>query len=198
MQPTNIPDFERSSMWSDVEDVIHSTSPQPIYDYKALIHTVKEDIEVWDLFSIETVRDYASKIADSPKILFKMGLGDYVNRLFPYRENLEVTIRKIPLKGNGEERSEKRPVAVTRYKAVFNPGANPQVGGSELETQDPHSLNTQDIVDVMLELVDRSVEFLRIKTTGGSYFNRTYEEMIRGLMGGESVRVLVDGKPCIS
>lgn len=197
MQPTNIPDFERSSMWSDVEDVIHSTSPQPIYDYKALVHTVKEDIEVWDLFSIETVRDYATKISDSPKILFKIGLGDYVNRLFPYRENLEVTIRKIPLKGNGEERSEKRPVVVTRYKAVFNPGANPQVGGSELETQDPHSLNTQDIVDVMLELVDRSVEFLRIKTTGGSYFNKTYEEMIRGLMGGESVRVLVDGKPCL-
>jgi hypothetical protein len=120
MQPTNIPDFERSSMWSDVEDVIHSTSPQPIYDYKALVHTVKEDIEVWDLFSIETVRDYATKIADSPKILFKIGLGDYVNRLFPYRENLEVTIRKIPLKGNGEERSEKRPVVVTRSEDTIS------------------------------------------------------------------------------
>ena len=53
MEPINIPDFERSSMWSDVEDVIYSTSPQPIYDYKVTIHSVKEDIEVWDLYSIE-------------------------------------------------------------------------------------------------------------------------------------------------
>lgn len=191
------PDIESTSLWSDVEEVIYSKSRQPVYDYKVTIHTAKEDIEVWDLYSIETIRDYSTKISDSPKVLFKMGLGDYVNRLFPYRENLEVTVRKIPLKADGATRDSKVAPIVTRFKGIFNTKANPQVGGSDLEFQDSHSLNTHDVVDVMLELIDRSVEFLRIKTTGGSFANKTYDEVIRGLLGGESSRVIVDGKPCL-
>lgn len=197
MQKNKNPDIETTSLWGDIQDVIHSKSKQPISDYKVIVHTPKEDIEIWDLYSIESIRDFATKIGDSPKILFKMGLGDYTNRLYPYRENLEVTVKKIPLKGGGEVRDKDVQPSVIRYKGIFNTKANPQVGGSDLEFQDPHSLNTQDIVDVMLELIDRSLEFLRIKTTGGAYIDKTYDEVIRGLLGGESLRVLVDGKPCI-
>ena len=193
----DVTDFQSSPIWPEVEDILNSGRKKVLFDFKATVHTEKEDFKVFDLNAYEYTRDYLSNIGETAKITFKLGLGDYVNRLFPYRQNLELTIKRTPLDEGGSDRLIDDPILVTRYKAIFNPSQNPPVGGSELESIDIESLNVSDIVEIHLELVDRSLEPLRIKTTGGAYSKVTAEAVIRGLIGGESLKVLVDGKPSI-
>ena len=73
---------------------------------------------------------------------------------------------------------------------------NPPVGGSDLEAHAYSDLNT-DLVEVKLELVNRSLEPLRIMTTGGIYPNKSMEELVRAVLSGESLQLKVDGKPAI-
>ena len=189
--------FEDSTIWPEIKDIIGSKDVLVLYDYKGTLHTAKEDVAVWDLSSVETTRDYLTEIGETSRIIFRLGLGDYVNRVFPYRQNLEFTVKKIPLSSTGDMKAKNGTTAVMRYKAIFNPANNPPVGGSELEAHSAEDLNNTDMVEIHLELVDRSLEPLRIKTTGGSYRKVKAAALIRAILGGESLQVLVDGKPSI-
>ena len=189
--------FEDSTIWPEVQDIINSKDVLLLYDYKGTLHTEKEDVAIWDLSSLETTRDYLNDIGDTARIIFRVGLGDYVNRVFPYRQNLEFTVKKVPLSLTGGAKAKNKTTSVTRYRAIFNPANNPPVGGSELEAHSPEDLNNTDMVEVHLELVDRSLVPLRIKTTGGAYRKVRPASVIRALLGGESLQVLVDGKPSI-
>ena len=189
--------FEDSTLWVEVKDIIKGVKERRLYDFRGTVHTEKEDFPVWELSSVEVVRDYMKMIAETSKIIFRIGLGDYTNRFYPYRENLEFTVKRVPLREGNNGPTNDDDVVVTRYKAIFNPANNPQVGGSELETYHTESLNNTEMVEVHLELINRYVEPLRIKTTSGSYLKYKPEDIIRAVLGGESQKVLVDGKPCI-
>ena len=58
-------------------------------------------------------------------------------------------------------------------------------------------MNQQALVDVSLQLEDRSLEPLRIKTVYGVFRSVSMKQLIFNLLMGESVKVLVDGKPCV-
>lgn len=189
--------FESSPMWLDVRDILGKAGSKTVYDYKGVVHTEKENIAVWDMNSIEIFRDYLNDIGEAVRITFKVGLGDYVKRIYPYRNNLEFTIKRTPLRESGSGKKKDAEISVTRYKAIFDTSKNPQVGISDLETHDHHTLNTVDFAEVYLELVDRSFEPLRIKTTGGSIQNTKMEDAIRCFLGHESSKVMINGKPAI-
>lgn len=193
------PALEDTTLWAEVQTIVEKSKRMPGFEFRGIVHTVKEDYSVQDFASIEVVRDYLNNIGDVKTVRFIIGLGDYVNRLYPYRANLEFSIRKIPLLPEGRDLDRSAIVETTRYKAIFNPKHNPPVSGGELENYDPVSMNNVDVIEVELELLDRSLEPLRIKTTGttGSFQNQTVENIIRHMLGGESLQVLVDGKPAI-
>ncbi len=127
-----------------------------------------------------------------------MPLGEYVVRLYPYRANLEFTIKRIQLQESDSDKEPNTSISVERYKAVFLVNENPVIAGSEIERIDTASLNMIDIVDVKLQLLDRSLEPIRIKTVYGVFRNVTPKQMIHTLLVGESMKIQVDGKPAKS
>ncbi len=188
--------FEDSTIWSEVQDIIYGDTKRSVFDYKGTLHTEKEDLPLWDLNEIEIVRDYVHDIGETARLFFKVGMGDYVKRIYPYRQNLEFTLQRMPMVQGGSVKDEDLPTTVLRYKAIFNAAMNPPVGGSDLEAHAYSDLNT-DLVEVKLELVNRSLEPLRIMTTGGAYPNKSMEELVRAVLSGESLQLKVDGKPSI-
>lgn len=189
--------FEDTPIWTEVQDIMGSSTERRLYDYKGIVHTTKEDFDVWDFHMVENTRDYLTRVAEKGLVVFSLGLGDYTHRLYPYRTNLEFTVKRFPVVENSSKERNTMEVQVTRYKAIFNPASNPPVGGSELEGMHPEDLNTKDFVKVHLELVDRSAEVLRIKTTSGAYQNVLPANLISSILGNESMKVLIDGKPCV-
>jgi hypothetical protein len=187
--------FEDSPLWPEVESIILQKSEPTKYEYRVTLHSPTEEMGVWDMNSIEYFRDYLHDIGESVRIRFKMGAGDYVGRLYPHRNNLEVTLRKIPVFQGNQERKEDP--TVIRYKAIFVPNKNMSTGISELENHQADDLNISDMVEVYLELIDRCLEPLRIKTTGGAFQNVTVGDVIEGLMVQESSKIRVDGQPAL-
>lgn len=190
--------FESSTLWPAIKEIVAKGGSKILYDYKGRISTQSEDIPVWDMNAIEYYRDYLNDIGEAVRVTFKVGLGDYVKRIYPYRNNMEFTIKKTPLEEGGSSRAKDQEAQSMRYKVIFNTAKNPEVTASEIETYDYNSLNAADMVELNLELVDRSLEPLRIKTTGGVFQNVTLENVIRTVLGSESAKVLVDGKPACS
>lgn len=189
--------LEKTPIWAAVRKIFSETQKPVRFAYTAKIHTTTEDFDVMKIVSIDIIRDYVNNIGDVVMIEFLMPLGDYVKRFYPNRTNMELTIFRKQLEETGEVFKKNTSKEAERFKVVFLPNENPQVKGSDFETFDQETLDLMDVVHVKLQLLNRSLEPLRIKTTGSIFKNKTNEDVIRGLLMGESLNVLIDGKPAI-
>lgn len=190
--------LEDTAMWADIQEVLTADKKTTRFEYRAQIHTESDDINVIKFISKDTVSDYHNNIGEYIYAIMKVPLGDYIKRIYPFRTNLEVSIKRIDLEKDTADGAVKiAKITTDRYKAVFLLKENPPVSGTELERVDYQSLNTMDSVDLKLQLVDRSLEPLRVKQVSGTFQNVTQKQVIHALLAGESQQVLIDGKPAI-
>lgn len=189
--------FENTALWLEVQDIIKKSKGVYIFDCKGKVQTVDSSIGVIDLNYIESASDFVNQVGDVLRIEFKVGLGEYVKRIYPNRNNLEFTFTKTPMAEGFSGKKKNENIKVIRYKAIFNPSMNPPVGGGDLEQINIDDLNKLDIVVVRLELLHRSLEPLRVKTEEGSYQNVTVKSLTQGLLMKGANEVLVDGKPAL-
>lgn len=189
--------LEKSPIWLAVRKIFSETQKPVRFSYTAKLHTVKEDVDIMKIVTIDIIRDYIKNVGDVVMIEFIMPLGEYAERLYPYRTNLELTIFRKQLEEVGEVFKKNSPKESERFKAVFLPEENPQLKGTDILGFNKETLDHSAMLTIKLQLLNRSLEPLRIKTTGGIYKNTTNEDVIRGIMMGESLNVLVDGKPSV-
>lgn len=189
--------LEKTALWLDVKPIIESKSKPVKFEYRGQLHTELDDLMVTKVVAIDTVRDYAKNIGDYVHIEFVMSLGDYVSKLYPHRANLEFSIKTITLTEVSNQKDPHTADRIERYKAVFLPQENMVANATDIEHYDPESLNKADIVTVKLQLLDRSLEPLRIKTASGIFRQISQKTLLHSILTGESNKILVDGKPCI-
>lgn len=188
-------DIKKTALWVDIENVFIDGPKTIRYIYTGILHTVDKDYDVMKIITLDIVRDYVKNIGDKIILEFMMPLGDYVNDLYPYRGNLEFSIYREALEEGGEISDSAKPIELERYKAVFLVQENRNIKASEYDAVDQQTLNLTDVLNVKLQLMNLSLEPLRIKTVGNNYPGVTAKQLIQGVLLGESQKVLVDGKP---
>lgn len=189
--------FRSTPVWVGVEATIMSGPKKVKYDQQILIHTAQNDFPIMKLVEFEEHNDYVASTAGSIHISFMMGLGDYVYKLYPFRDMLEVTIKKILQKDTGQTEDEDDSPTL-RYRAILDITKNPKVTAQRINNVDYETLNQSDVVQISLELLDRNLEVIRVATTpGGIYPQATMDQIIPGVMVGESNKWLIDGKPAV-
>lgn len=189
--------LEKTPLWLDIKRILYGKTNRVRFEYKGIIHTAKEDFDITKILTIDIVRNYVKNIGDEIFLQIMMPLGDYVKRLYPHRQNLEITLKRTSLFEAGQEKNTNDLIDVERYKAVFMYDKNPQVKTTDYDNIDKISLDMSQVLTIEFQLLNRSLEPLRIKTTGGIFTNKNPKEVMVSLLGGESLKVLVDGKPSI-
>lgn len=190
--------FEQSPLWLDVKATIVS-GPKPVYfDTSVEVHTKDNDFSVFKVLEIQEDCNYAMDFCGSMFIRFSMALGDYVYKLYPFRDTLEVSIKKTPQKDTGGT-NEDMEVQVTRYRAILKlDGSNPSLTGKRISNQSYEALNQNQMVDIHLELIDLNADVLRVANIpGGAYRDATPQQLIAGIMTGESNKYRIGGEPAI-
>ena len=190
-------DIKHTPLSIEVDRIVASGIKPIKHAYIGELHTKVDNLSISKIVTIDIIRDYVNKIGDSMSIEFIMPLGDYVKKLYPYRTNLELTISKQLLSEVGSDKRSNTNVESARYKAVFLTKDNKNLSGGEYDLMDIDSLNMVDIVTVHLQLLNRALEPLRIKTTGGVFKSITPYNLMHALIVGEANQIRIDGKPAI-
>jgi hypothetical protein len=188
--------IDKTPYWKDILAVVEGVNAKISFEYRVMLHTSQEDINVHKLLSLDIERDYVGNIADRINAKLHVPMGDYVKRIFPFRNNLEITVKRIQLNdiNSTEEKNEK--VRIERYKAIFLP-ENIKITGTDYESLSMETLNQKSFVTVDLELVHRSLEILRTKTTSGIFKKAITAEVMEAVMVVESKKITVDGQPAL-
>ena len=186
---------EKTSLWSDIKRILKESNIKNNIEIRAKLHTEKKDINIFKVIALDIGRDYGKNFSDEVMLHCIMPLGDYSRILYANRQNFEITIKFLALTSYSNETSGL--IFTERYRGIFLPEMNPNISGTDMDKLDIDTLNLGQMVDVKVQLIDRSTEPLKIKFTSGVFKDVTRKEVIYNVLAGESASILLDGKPCI-
>ena len=192
---------------SPLYDEIHEiTKPEagfrPHFLLAVTIHTKEKDLTIDDgviLFGQTLVRDYVGSMGDYIDIDLKILPGTFVYDLYPYADELEVTLsitKQLRTTGGSY-------VTDTTYTASYPLDKNNQLPTNS--TAPREVLNTRPHLDVKLQLTDKSVMAMRVLTCQGIVNMKESEKnkdmkpdaILKSIINTETDKLKVGGKPII-
>jgi len=191
-----------SLLYPDISDILKSHTDKyiPSFQMSVKLHTVDKDLDQRDgivLSDIVIIRDYIENISDYIEIRLSVHLGTFIYDIYPYLDNIELTITT-----NKQLHQNKNPYIKTeRYKAVYILEKNKSIPNTVNQSRE--DLNQNLPVLLTLQLLDRSVETIRIKTTQGNFdksINPKNKDMspkafLKSIISEETNKILIENKP---
>ena len=139
-------------------------------------------IKVLTLFEDD---DYVFNYSTIIKLQVRVGLGDFMHRIFPSRNNIDIILRTQ----NGQE----NPVQKS-YIAFIDLKETPSRIGEGVSTLDIDTLNNAETTDVTFQLIDKDVYFLKNRfCKAGIESNRNPKDLITEQLEGFSKGTKIEG-----
>lgn len=195
---------EKSLLYPDISDILKNPPGKYMASFlmELKLHTEDKDLDRRDgviLNQVSITRDYTENISDYIEIQLSMPLGTYVYDVYPYLNNIEVTVVTYRQMFQGP----KPFVSKERYKAVYLIEKNASI--PTVVNQSREDLDQGLPVVVTLQLLDRSVETLRVKTTQGNFDKATnpkntdmsLKAFMKSVLSEECNKILIENKPAI-
>lgn len=195
-------DIKNKALWLDIEDIIYPKKDEGprenSYTHRLVIHTPTEDVEVYKFDTLDISRDYVKNISEFILARCYLTMGVYLQKVAQYREILEASWYKIPVRSdNGAVRTDKNRT-VRRYRAIFRTDLNKIDSGTEAGMLSASAKDVTGVAQIFLELHSREFEVLMVKTTSGTFQNKQYEDLLRGIIVSESEKITIAGKPVLN
>lgn len=189
-------ELEQSPIYWEIKTIIED-GPKPISKYyTANIHYDQETVETFKVLTVDYVKNFETNTGDQIQLEVIIPLGTYVKKIFPNKHKLEISLIATPLNETGDSTSDKDRQEV-RYKAVPVLQSMQSYEGSQYDIYSEEALNNIDILNVSFQLIDRSLEKLRLVTFGQIFRDCINEQVLTAVLAVETKKVLVEGKPSI-
>lgn len=187
--------LETSPIWSTITRIREGVGDITKEKLTANIHLAKESVPVLKVVALDVVEDYVNKVGSLINIQIQMGLGDYVKRIYPERDLIEMTVWATPVTNVGAAPKSKEPVGAIRYKVIFKPDDNPHMTASGVERLTITELNLKGIVTLNLQLIPVQTEMQRLITVPDNTYTQTkIADYIHAIMLGYGGDMYVDGE----
>lgn len=166
------------------------------------IHTDRGNFSAKDrvfLKDLAIFRDYEDNFADLIEISLMIPLGTLLYDIYDQSDNLEITVKKFTQFYTAlGPKSESAPHVYTeRYKAVYLSDKNQALPTTRSSTRD--DLNQRMPVAVVFQLIHKSAEAIRLKTTDGVFSGSgkkiSAEQLLRNILSTEVEKIRIDNRP---
>ena len=165
-------DIDQTLLGSEVADILYKKdSVVDNNEYSIVINTTEHDIEIEYLNTIDIMEDYCNNHAAVINVEFMMYMGDLMKLVYPYRNNLEITIIKQVFKN----------VTTETYKLVLT-NINENFASGRYKNVDFDTLNKEETFLVKGQCLNLAVEAVRLKKVDGIYRDVTVDKVLKGLM----------------
>ncbi|EKD22659.1 MAG: hypothetical protein ACD_84C00019G0001, partial [uncultured bacterium] len=158
------------------------------------IHVGKFNYTPLKIISIDGLQDFEDNYADETIVTLALSGGMYAKDIYPFKDQVDITILRVNINEVTGTVNTALPVQSERYTATLIDTGNPIIEGNGSNTATKESLDLTTITEVSFQLVNKSLEQMRMISVGGIYRNTPAVEVIRCVMTNEMRKVVVDGK----
>lgn len=163
-------DSKSSPLFQEINRIIDSTAPYQYSEYHLDVVVNGVAHRALKVVNIDSREDYEKNSWAELFVEAYVPMGFYAEKIFKNKENLEVFLTERPW---GPVRYVDGKVVggatSTLYRAILQNEGLPALEAGKGQDFDEHSLDLTDIVVIRLQLLDKTVEQLRLIQVGGSY-----------------------------
>lgn len=185
-------DIQDTVLFDEARVIIREGVKPIAFRWEAVIHANGKDISTMYVENRDLDRNYVVNRFDILHITVAMGPGDYNFDVYPYKDNVEVTLRKIPLNQTSNTEKREDPIEAQRYRAILMTSGSALLENNTPVAADKTMSNNASIQSVQMQLVEPIVEKLRMVTVGGVYRKSIAANLIRAMLGYYSKKVSKD------
>lgn len=181
-------------MWRDVQRVITQKSAPARFRWGAVIHSPsKFEVEVLKVVSIDFVENYAADYAEGVMIDLIIGGGQVAHHIVPYRDQLELTLVRVPVTEIGLEVDNRYPITYETYRATLINTGDPAVTGGSNVAVDEFTLDITNVLTMKFQLINKAVEQIRMQSVGENGRYTDVENFLTTLITKTIRNIEVDG-----
>lgn len=169
------------------KEVISILSEKPKFkkiEYDIIFHNEVLDLPISIFESIELSGDFNNNIGDHIVVNVQMGGGDFAYDVFKYKDNIELTVN---LKRDGVLYSS------NTYKAILLNSTDNRNGPNANISKD--ILNKAELVRASFQVLEPTVELLRVIKATGIYKNMTMLDTVTAIFTNSCKSIKINGSP---
>jgi len=168
---------------NEIKHIITKSTSYVFPDIKVTLFNGIDEIPIATLVTYRINSNFNTNISDIIFLEFMYPMGDFLKRIYPNRDRLDI---KINVK------YDKRQVSRTFKALIMN--ELPEEHDSKLANADKTILDEQTLERISLQCVDPLTLALKDVTTSGLYHKVTVTKVLKGVIGSHIENVIVLGK----
>lgn len=184
--------LENTPLINEINQIAQAGPTGVFYHWRAEIKANGKTIPALKLVTRDRIRDFAGAYSDETIVELVFGLGTYEHDIFPYRENLLVTLYREPVGEVSLSGPDGAKVDSQQLRAVLIDSSSAVVEGNSPFVHDKDAADLLDFKQVSFQLLDLAVEQWRMRSTGAIIRKTTSAEAIRYMLTTESAKLKVD------
>lgn len=151
----------------EINAIVTGGSKPVFYQWDVQIHAGGKTIKPVTVMDTEKIADYLSAYTDVHSVEVMMMQGDYTQDVLPFKSDLFITLRKLPLGEQVKATEDKfSPIESFRYRATLYDNSSPLLEGNTPNTRDKETANRTNTMNVRFSLIDPVLEQLRMQSCG--------------------------------
>lgn len=178
--------FETTPLWLAAKEVMDDTKPNIFFTWSCRIFAGKDIIIPQKLLNIETLQDYNKNYCDEISADIVIGYGDFITKIIPFEANLIIEIVRTPIHGKGEAVDPNFNLEALKYRAILKDKKYAQMKGSTPHNLSVEKANLSRLETVSFQLVDLTIESLRMRAVGGTFNNVSCKDVLETLLTKET------------
>lgn len=183
-------ELEDTGLFLEIDPIMKMPQPMP-YSLSAVIHTVAngKNVAVMKVISMDVERDYEMNYADKIMIEMMIPSGVFAGQVYPYQGNLDITVYKTAMFSTGSNYDMQSVGGSERYTAVMVDIGDDLTEGNYGGTPSQQAMDLLEFKTVTFQLIDKSLEQLRMASFGANFRNTTAADALKAVMTKESMNV---------
>ncbi len=181
--------FRSTVIWKDIQKILDDTTNYyPIGGWSMAVHTVKLSFPPLRVLNVDIDKDFMESYTETVMVTAMMDRATYLNHLYPYLDNLEVTLYRYPTQ-DLPANSKVKPDFQQRFKAIFLPNDNHNPLGTKDEMNAAVASQLLEPVFLHLQLMNLNVEPMRLKFISTSLLGYTNEMNLSAIIKNELSKI---------
>ena len=185
-------EIENSPIWDEAKTIMDTGETTSNFGWKALVHYQGIDYRPIKVQQVNSIRDFIGAFTEELTCTLLIPLGKYARKIYPNRQDLEITLIKYPHYEYGDEDDTSDEITTERYKATLVSDAPSPTDGQGTERNDEDTLDLSDVLEVHFQLRGFAIEQIRLLSTGGVIRRDKIQESLRTILKKEVDRIDVD------
>jgi hypothetical protein len=192
-------EITESVLSNEIDAVLSNGETDTNFSWEIILHL--NDTDVYNpikVLGLTISRNYITGFTDEITCKILVPLGKYARQIYPNRDKLQATLIKKK-KGEviGSPEDENTDIKLDKYTAILLNQDKSITEGQGRESTDEDTLDLITVVEVDLQLINKSIEQIRTIQVGGVYSKVILDQLILSLLTNTSTKANVDGTQAI-